>query len=382
MWFLALSNLNRRLPRTVLTWLGLSIAFLLFGLLRAFVEYSLGERFVAASHERLVVSPRYSPLDSLPLWYIGEIESMDGVVEVEPHQLLAGHIEGKRRFQQLVADPQKHFSIFPEYRVDDGAKAAFQADRAAALAPVELAAEFGWTSGQRIAMESPYPRRDGGRLWEFTLVGTYSAPENVPVRPMFLLRWDYFDDARTFGAGTANWLTVRVSDLNELDAIAQEIDASFANSANPTRSYPHSAAQRELARQVGDIEFVTSSIIGCAFFAVIFSTGHVVMQMLRERIREFGVLASIGFTRARIMTLLVAEVGALCFFGYVAGMGAASVILDSAGDSARGVLGDLHISASTMVLGASVAVLTLAVVVGVPCRAIGRMTVAAALRGR
>ena len=382
MWFLALSNLNRRLPRTVLTWLGLSIAFLLFGLLRAFVEYSLGERFLAASHERLVVSPRYSPLDSLPLWYIGEIESMDGVVEVEPHQLLAGRIEGKRRFQQLVADPKKHFSIFPEYRVDDSAKAAFQADRAAALAPVELAAEFGWTSGQRIAIESPYPRRDGGRLWEFTLVGTYSAPENVPVRPMFLLRWDYFDDARTFGAGTANWLTVRVSDLSKLDAIAQEIDASFANSANPTRSHPHSAAQRELARQVGDIEFVTSSIIGCAFFAVIFSTGHVVMQMLRERIREFGVLASIGFTRARIMTLLVAEVGALCFFGYGAGMGAASLILDSAGDSARGVLGDLHISASTMVLGASVAVLTLAVVVGVPCRAIGRMTVAAALRGR
>ena len=213
-------------------------------------------------------------------------------------------------------------------------------------------------------------------------MGTYSAPENVPVRPMFLLRWDYFDDARTFGAGTANWLTVRVSDLNELDAIAQQIDASFANSANPTRSYPHSVAQRELARQVGDIEFVTSSIIGCAFFAVIFSTGHVVMQMLRERIREFDVLASIGFTRARIMTLLVAEVGALCFFGYVAGMGAASLILDSAEDSARGVLGDLHISASTMVLGASVAVLTLAVVVGIPCRAIGRMTVAAALRGR
>ena len=382
MWFLALSNLNRRLPRTVLTWLGLSIAFLLFGLLRAFVEYSLGERFVAASHERLVVSPRYSPLDSLPLRYIGEIEAMDGVVEVEPHQLLAGRIEGKRRFQQLVVDPQKHFSIFPEYRVDDSAKAAFQADRTAALAPVDLAAEFGWTSGQRIAIESPYPRRDGGRLWEFTLVGTYSAPENVPVRPMFLLRWDYFDGARTFGAGTANWLTVRVSDLNKLDAIAQEIDASFANSANPTRSHPHSAAQRELARQVGDIEFVTSSIIGCAFFAVIFSTGHVVMQMLRERIREFGVLASIGFTRARIMTLLVAEVGALCFFGYVAGMGAASLILDSAGDSARGVLGDLHISASTMLLGASVAVLTLAVVVGVPCRAIGRMTVAAALRGR
>ncbi len=382
MWFLALSNLNRRLPRTILTWLGLSIAFLLFGLLRAFVEYSLGERFLAASHERLVVSPRYSPLDSLPLWYIGEIEAMDGVVEVEPHQLLAGHIEGKRRFQQLAADPQKHFSIFPEYRVDDSAKVAFLADRTAALAPVDLAAEFGWTSGQRIAIESPYPRRDGGRLWEFTLVGTYSAPENVPVRPMFLLRWDYFDDARTFGAGTANWLTVRVSDLNKLDAIAQEIDASFANSANPTRSYPHSAAQRELARQVGDIEFVTSSIIGCAFFAVIFSTGHVVMQMLRERIREFGVLVSIGFTRARIMTLLVAEVGALCFFGYGAGMGAASLILESAGDSARGVLGDLHISASTMLLGASVAVLTLAVVVGFPCRAIGRMTVAAALRAR
>ena len=382
MWLLVFSNLKRRLPRTVLTWLGLSIAFLLFGLLRAFVEYSLGERFLAASHERLVVSPRYSPLDSLPLWYIGEIESMDGVVEVEPHQLLAGHIEGKRRFQQLVADPQKHFSIFPEYRVDDSAKAAFQADRPAALAPVELAAEFGWTSGQRIAIESPYLRRDGGRLWEFTLVGTYSAPENVPVRPMFLLRWDYFDDARTFGAGTANWLTVRVSDLSKLDAVAQEIDASFANSANPTRSHPHSAAQRELARQVGDIEFVTSSIIGCAFFAVIFSTGHVVMQMLRERIREFGVLASIGFTRARIMTLLVAEVGALCFFGYGAGMGAASLILDSAGDSARGVLGDLHISASTMLLGASVAVLTLAVVVGIPCRAIGRMTVAATLRAR
>ena len=382
MWFLAFSNLKRRLPRTLFTWLGISIAFLLFGLLRAFVEYSLGERFVAESHARLIVSPRYSPLDSLPLWYVSAIESIDGVIEVEPHQLLAGRIDGKRSFQQLVADPQKHFSIFPEYVVDDGARLAFLAERTAALAPADLAAEFGWTSGQEITIESPYPRRDGGKLWEFTLVGTYDAPENVPVRPMFLLRWDYFDGARTFGAGTANWLTARVSDLSKLDAIAREIDTTFANSANPTRSHPHAAAQRELARQVGDIEFVTSCIIGCAFFAVIFSTGHVVMQMLRERIREFGVLASIGFTRGRIMTLLIAEVGALCFFGFVAGLGAASLILDSAGDSARGVLGDLHVSANTVALGASVAALTLAVVVGIPCRAIGRMTAAAALRGR
>ena len=42
----------------------------------------------------------------------------------------------------------------------------------------------------------------------------------------------------------------------------------------------------------------------------------------------------------------------------------------------------IHQYNAVRVLGASVAVLTLAVVVGIPCRAIGRMTVAAALRAR
>lgn len=379
MWFLVLRNLIRRPSRTVLTWLGISIAFLLFGLLRAFVEYSLGERFIAASEARLVVSPRYSSMDWLPLWYVAELESMDGVEEVEPHQLLAGRIEGRRGFQQLAVDHMKHFSIFPEYIVDEGAKLAFQAEKSATLAPEGLAAEFGWSTGQEIRIESPYRLQGGSNVWTFRLVGTYSGPENAPVRPLFLFRWDYFDGARAFGAGRANWFTVRVSDLNSLDAVAQQIDAKFANSSDPTRSQSHIGAQRELMRQVGDIEFVTSAIIGCAFFAMIFSTSHVVMQMLRERVREFGVLGSVGFTRARIMALLTAEVGLLWFSGLVFGLVGASVVLGSAGDSVRSVLGHLEVSIGTVTEGVLLAMLTLAMVVSIPCRSIGRMTVAAAL---
>jgi len=382
MWFLVFKNLMRRPLRTAFTWLGISIAFLLFALLRAFVEYSLGERFVAASEARLVVSPRYSPLDSLPLWYVARLESMDGVVAVEPHQLLVGHIEGERRFQQLAVDPMKHFSIFPEYIVDKDVVRAFQAERTAALSPLRLAEEFGWEIGQEIHIESPYRLRGGGAVWRFRLVGTYDAPGNVPVRPLFLFRWDYFDDARIYGNGTANWLTVGVSNLDVLDAVAQEIDTAFANSANPTHTHPHADAQRELVRQVGDIEFVTSAVIGCAFFAVIFSTGHIVMQMLRERTREFGVLGAVGFTRARIMAFLTLEVGLLWFSGLASGLLLASSVLGSAGEDARSILGDLEVSVDTIVEGTFLAAFTLVLVVGIPCRRIGRTTVAAALSRR
>lgn len=89
-----------------------------------------------------------------------------------------------------------------------------------------------------------------------------------------------------------------------------------------------------------------------------------------------------GFTRTRIMAFLTLEVGLLWFSGLASGLLLASSVLGSAGEDARSILGDLEVSVDTIVEGTLLAAFTLVLVVGIPCRRIGRTTVAAALSRR
>ena len=60
------AGLMRRPGRTVLTLLSIIVAFLLFGLLRS-VGAAFSERIEIAGVDRLIVSPRYSIVDPLPI---------------------------------------------------------------------------------------------------------------------------------------------------------------------------------------------------------------------------------------------------------------------------------------------------------------------------
>jgi len=69
------------------------------------------------------------------------------------------------------------------------------------------------------------------------LIGTFAYPNGAPDQPLLLLHYEYFNEAvAVWARNQVGWLAVRVSDPQRLDDVANEIDALYKNSSDPTRT--------------------------------------------------------------------------------------------------------------------------------------------------
>jgi putative ABC transport system permease protein len=360
------------------------VAFLLFTLLRTVSATFNSSGFSMAGIDRLVVSPKYSIIDSLPIRHMQEIGTVDGVKEVTHADWFGGiYKEPINFFPKFPVDPRSYFDLYPEFVIDPVQLDAFELTRTGAVAPASMAEEYGWKIGDRIPIEGDiYPKRDGSRLWEFDLVGIYRSDQKGEDPFQFLFNYDYFDEARQFGYGSVGWFIVRVDDSERAGEIASEIDKLFENSLNPTRTSTEAEQQRQFARQIGDIGLMMSGILGAVFFTILLLTGNTMTQALRERIPELAVLKTFGFTDGSVAVLLLAESVLLCVVSGILGIALAVVVGSFVAPVLEQVIGRFDITWATvlMAIGTSVA---LGLVVGaVPALAARRLTIVDALRER
>jgi putative ABC transport system permease protein len=354
-------NLMRKKTRTALTLLSIVVAFVLFGFLSA-IKQALAGGISMAGANRLMVRHKISIIQLLPESYKGRMEKIPGVSLVT-HQTFFGGV-----YQEFVLPPAQ--------------KAAWLQTRIGAIVGRKTAERFRWKIGDRVPLlSSIWDKSDGGRTWEFEIVGIFDGRDpNTDTTP-FLFRYDYFDESRRsgWGKGQVGWFTIRVTDPARAGEIAKLVDAEFENSSAETKTEPEGAFVQAWVKQIGDIALITASILGAVFFTILLVTGNTISQSVRERTGELGVLKAIGFTNGQVLVLVLLESCLLSVLGGVLGLGIGK-LLTAGGDPTGGMLprflftnGDLGIG-----LGASVA---LGLVTGVfPAVQAMRLKVADALR--
>ena len=378
------SNLGRKQVRTILTLMSVLVAFMLFTYLRAVaVAFSSGG-FGEAGIDRLVVSPKYSIIDPLPVNHQQQIATVSGVAAVTHADWFGGiYQEPRNFFPKFPVDPEGYFAMFPELVIPPEQLAAFRDTRTGAVASAGLAERFGWSIGDRIPIEGDiWPKRDGSRLWEFDLVGIYQGQPDDPDPGVFLFQHDYFDEARQFGHGGVGWFTVRVTDPERAAEIASAIDAMFENSINATRTATEDESQREFAKQFGNIGLITTGILGAVFFTILLLTANTMAQALRERIPELAVLKTFGFTDGTVGSLVLAEAVLLCVAGGALGIGVAVGTQGVISAAVEQVIGPIEITLPIVAQGLGLAA-GLGVIVGsVPALAARRLAIVDALRER
>lgn len=375
------TNLFRHPVRTWLTLLSLGVAFLLFTLLRTVAAWFAGDSLEGLSEARLVVAARFSQTDQLPVNFQERILALDGVNAVT-HQTWFGGVyqDPKNAFPKFVVEPRAYFEMFPGTRIEPAALDLFTETRTGALVSEDLLEKYGWQVGDRIPIQADiWPMRDGGQLWEFDLVGSYTWSDKG--QSLMLLRYDYFDAGRAFAQGTVGWFTVRVDDPDKAREVAHAIDRLFENSAHPTQTTTESEYYRTFLAQAGDIGFMATGILSAVFFTIVLLGGVTMHQALRERIPEFAVLKTLGFTDRRVALMLLGESTALCVLGASLGVLAtlaAELPLNTALLDAG--VGVFDVSGQVLVSAASLSVLLgLAVGAGPAWRA-SRLSIAEALR--
>lgn len=358
----------RRRPRTILTGLSIAVSFLLFGLLTAFNQAMNSGVEMSGSH-RLVITGKYSLTQLLPYGHLQQILHVDGVSRATHASWFGGVYQEERNFfPQFATDVAAYLALYPEMLMPQAQHEALALNRTGAVVARTLADRFGWKIGDRIPIQATiWPKADRSNAWEFDLVGIFDTadPRERGQYEMMLLPYTYFDEARQFGRGYVGWYIADVAGGHDPAAVAHRIDTLFANSPFPTKSQTEKAFNQAFLKQLGDIGFIISSIMGAVLFTLLLLTGNTMMQSVRERIPELAVLKTIGFSDGQVLGLVLAEAAALCLAAAALGIGFTAILLPLLAPHLPGGFAGMGLSASALWQALGMAAV-LAAVVGIP----------------
>ena len=306
----------------MLTALSLTVAFVLFMLLRALSAAFAGGVSVPGV-QRLLVDAKYAMTDNLPLAAVQTVREIPGVADATQMSWFGGYYQDPARaFAKAPVDHRRYFRIFPELVIADDVLARFQASRRAAVVPDAMAEEYGWRTGALVPIVGDiWPKSDGSWHWEFEIAGTYELPPESALQPWFLLRYDYFNESvADWAKNEVGWVVARLNDGVDPKAVVDAIDRRFENSSDPTRSLSEDELSRQFANRIGDIGLIATLILAAVFFTMLLLTANVAALAFRERVPELAVMKALGFKDGTVAVVVLAEALTLCLAGAVGGV--------------------------------------------------------------
>lgn len=302
-----LKNALRHKLRSLLTIVGISIAVIAFCLLRTVVTvwYSGVE---ASAADRLITRQAVSFIYPLPYAYRDRISGVKGVQEVSYANWFGGtYIEKKNFFARLAVDPEKFFDIYPEFLISPEELKAFKSERNACIVGTDLVKRFGFKIGDIIQVDGDiFPGQ-----WQFVVRGIYRPRDQATDPSNMIFRWDYLDEqlrkTTPVRAGYVGWYIVKVKNGANTAEVSQDIDNLFANSRAETKTETERQFQQGFVGAFNSViqamNFISFVIIGIIMLVL----GNTMIMSSRERVREFAVLKTLGFSGGQLVGLIGGE---------------------------------------------------------------------------
>jgi len=367
-------NITRNRRRTVLTILSIALSLFLLSTLMTVLTELGRESPDGDQHLRLVVRRASSLGDPLPESYLDKLKRVPGVRMVHPLSWFGGlYVDERNFFANFGCDPETLFPMFNENRLPPEQLSAFKKERTAAVAGRKLAERFKWRLGDKITLLGTIYPVD----LEFTLRGIYTGLDETA----FFFHHAYLDEAlgRPGKVGTF-WL--KAASAAEVPVIAERVDAMFKNSDAETKTETERAFQLGFVAMLGNIKTLISSISSVVVFTILLVTANTMAMSIRERAREIAILKTLGFTRRRLLGLLVAESAGIALAGGLLGTLGARLFysLVDVWKHTQGFFPIFVVEPETIAIGLLLSVLIGVTSAAVPAHRVSRQTIAHALR--
>jgi putative ABC transport system permease protein len=366
----------RKRGRTILIFLQVTVAFTLFGVLQG-LKTGVDHAIDAARADLLIVHSRLGLFTvPLPVGMLETIRSVPGVAVAIPVDLRGGTYQKPDQQVGIVAiRPDDGWLSAFTYTISPAYVAAFRATRTGILVNVELAKKYGWKVGDRIPLMTNVAQQDGSTVWTFDMVGTFKDDDVGSQDTNVLINYDYWNEARASGKDMINHFNVRVADPRAAAAMADAIDARFANSPNETRSESIRELAQESLQSIGDLEFLIRAVVAAVLAALLFATATMMTQSVRERTAEIAVLKTVGFTDGTVFALTLAESALICVAAGGVGLAVASLAFPYASKFVHG----LAMPWSIIIVGLFSALAVALISAAIPAALAARLEVATAL---
>lgn len=368
----------RKRSRAVLMLLQIASAFALFGLLEG-LNAGIKQAIAATHGDRLYVGSSVSLGDPLPTSLLARIRGTPGVVVATTRTgLPATYQTSDQQVGVIAADARSFFAVYDEFGASQDAIDALENHRTGVLVGRVTMDKYGWKVGDRVTFQSPVPKTDGTRDWAFDIVGSYERTDDAANSTALICNYAYFNEARLTGRDTSQLFVAKIDSPSNAGTIGLAIDNQFANSDHETRTQSEADLAASQVQRIGDLNFLARAIIGAVFFALLFATGALMMQSIRERMPELAVLKTVGYSDRLVTGLIVTEAVLFCVFSAGVGLAIAASLLPLA----RGLIGIAEVPRIVLVAGIGFAILLGLIGSSVPAWRSLRLQVADALAGR
>lgn len=234
-------------------------------------------------------------------------------------------------------------------------------------------------------MNTEVPQRDGSATWVFDVVGTYEYPAEPDTANLIIMNNEYFDQARAEqeSSNVARFV-LKIAKAADAPDVIDAIDSKFANSPHETESISELESGQARLQSLGDLDAVARAVTVTVFLALLISTGTMLMNSIRQRTTEIGVLKAIGFSDRTVVSLVTVEVIAMCMAGAAMGLLIASRLLPLARENTGLLKMPLLVAMppATIAAGALCALVLGIVCAALPARYALRLSVVQALARR
>ncbi|MCI0613648.1 ABC transporter permease [bacterium] len=321
---LIFKNAFRHKLRTFLTILGIGIAVMGFALMRFVVNAWYAGVEVAAA-DRLIVRHAVSFVFQLPYSYAEKVRSsVPGVRDVTNCTWFNGVYKDsndwKNYFPRIAVNPENFFKLYPEFKVPQDQLETFQRERNSCILGIKTAKVQNLKIGDIIQVEGDiYPG-----TYQFVIRGIYTGRDRGTDETQMFFDWRYLDEAvkknLPTSAGQVGWYVLQVDNPNDIANISSRVDALFKNSAAETKTETEKAFNQSFISMYSTLftamNFVSFVVIG----VILLVLANTMAMSARERINEYAVMKTIGFSGKHLAALIAGEAIFISIIGGIIGL--------------------------------------------------------------
>jgi putative ABC transport system permease protein len=305
---------------------------------------------------RLIVRHKVSLGQALPYAYEDKIRQIPGVAAVTAWNWYGGTYKDNRDpknfFARLGVEPKEFFKVRTQISIPEDQKQAFLAQRTACIVSRDLVDKLQFKLGDRITLI--------GDIWpvnlELKVVGIYDDPDTIQT---LFFNTDYLRDALPLGRrNMITTIAIRADSTDDVSRVAKAVDDLFAESQYPTKTESEAQFALSFVSMIGNVKLFLLSICAAVTFTILLVSGNTMAMAVRERIREVGILKTLGFTTEKILGIIVGEAVTIALIGGMLGLLFAAVLCIGVGQVGQAMvpqLKNLTVQPFTAVIALSIA---------------------------